>query len=407
MAHKYRDSDWDFLERDEKTFTHDIHPYPAMMIPEVARRLIADYGKDASFVLDPFCGSGTSLLEANLAGLDAFGLDLNPLACLISRAKTTLVDTDAIEEEMARYAYTKYGECVLPYVTNIDYWFKPEVQNILAQIIRFISTIDSQPIKDFFSVAASLTIRMSSLAKQSEFKLVRVEQKTIDNTNRNPKQIMLEKLNKNLEALKVLETHKENLGESQVECSSITDHKPHEPKADMILTSPPYGDSSTTVAYGQFSRMANEWLGYENASKLDKKLMGGYVLDNYSESENIGADKYLAAIKEKDLKRAGEVNAFLHDYIKSIANASAALKPGGIAAYIVGNRTVKGTTIPLDEITARCWENNGLKHQKTIVREFPYKRMPKYVSPENIAGKTQKTMQHEYIVVCQKPALKA
>ena len=283
MARKYRDSDWDFLDRDEKTFTHDIHPYPAMMIPEVARRLIADYGKDASFVLDPFCGSGTSLLEANLAGVDAFGLDLNPLACLISRTKTSLVDTDEIEDEIARYDAVKYGECGLPYVTNINYWFKPEVQNILGQIIRFISSIDRSAVKDFFSVAASLTIRMSSLAKQSEFKLVRIKQKSVDNLNRNPKQIMLEKLNKNLEAVKVLQNHNGKLGKSQIECSSTTEHKPHEIEADMILTSPPYGDSATTVAYGQFSRMANEWLGYENASKLDKKLMGGYVLDDYSE----------------------------------------------------------------------------------------------------------------------------
>ena len=400
LTRKYRDIEWDFTERDSKTVTHDIHPYPAMMIPEVARKLVYMYGKKDGLLLDPFCGSGTSLLEANLASMNALGFDMNPLACLISRTKTTLVNTDMLEEEIAKYESAKTKNCSVPYVTNINYWFKPEVQQILAHIVDFISNIENCDVKDFFRVAASLTIRMSSLAKQSEFKLVRVPEKTIKKISRNPSQIMLEKLNKNLESVKELAAYHQKLGTTQVFSSSSMEQLPQNPPVDMILTSPPYGDSSTTVAYGQFSRMANEWFGYENASKLDKTLMGGYVLDDYSVSENIGADKCLAEIKEKDTKRAGEVNAFLHDYSKSIENTSGALKPGGVAAYIVGNRTVKGITIPLDEITARCWENNGLKHQKTIIREFPYKRMPKYVSPENIAGKKQKTMQHEYIVIC-------
>ena len=372
------------------------------MIPEVARNIISEHTSKGDFVLDPFCGSGTSLLEANIAGLNAFGSDLNPLACLIARVKTTLIDTDMLEEEIARYDSYRHGECPLPYVTNIDYWFKPEVQKSLAEIVHFVSTIEHSKIKDFFKVAASLTIRISSLAKQSEFKLVRVPKGPADKPNRNPKQIMLENLNKNLESMKELKKYQKILGESRVVSFSSLEPMPPKLKADMILTSPPYGDSSTTVAYGQFSRMANEWFGYENASKLDRKLMGGYVLDDYSENETVGADKCLSQIRKIDKKRAGEVNAFLHDYSKSIKNISMMIEPGGIAAYIVGNRTVKGITIPLDEITAKCFENNGLEHTETIIREFPYKRMPRYVSPENIAGKTQKTMQYEYIVICHK-----
>jgi len=44
---------------------------------------------------------------------------------------------------------------------------------------------------------------------------------------------------------------------------------------DIIVTSPPYGDSRTTVAYGQFSRLSNQWLDFENASQVDNQLMGG------------------------------------------------------------------------------------------------------------------------------------
>ncbi|HOJ38284.1 MAG TPA: hypothetical protein PLI27_04415 [Ignavibacteriales bacterium] len=48
-----------------------------------------------------------------------------------------------------------------------------------------------------------------------------------------------------------------------------------EDSVDIVITSPPYGDYKTTVAYGQYSRFANKWFGYEQASKVDNYLMGG------------------------------------------------------------------------------------------------------------------------------------
>ena len=82
---------WDFKEADTKEYTHGFHTYPAMMIPQIARRLIYLYGKNAKTLLDPFMGSGTSLVEASLLPhiKEAYGFDLNPLAYLISKAKTT------------------------------------------------------------------------------------------------------------------------------------------------------------------------------------------------------------------------------------------------------------------------------------------------------------------------------
>lgn len=48
----------------------------------------------------------------------------------------------------------------------------------------------------------------------------------------------------------------------------------------MVLTSPPYGDSKTTVAYGQFSFFGNHWLGIQKARKVDDTLMGGKISKN-------------------------------------------------------------------------------------------------------------------------------
>ena len=86
------DHEWDFASADTKYLTHGIHPYPAMMIPQVAKRLITENGTGAKIGIDPFCGSGSVLLEFKLAGIDSFGIDINPLALMISRAKNTIIE---------------------------------------------------------------------------------------------------------------------------------------------------------------------------------------------------------------------------------------------------------------------------------------------------------------------------
>ncbi|OFV65785.1 MAG: DNA methyltransferase [Candidatus Syntrophoarchaeum butanivorans] len=171
---------------------------------------------------------------------------------------------------------------------------------------------------------------------------------------------------------------------------------------DIIITSPPYGDSRTTVAYGQFSRLSNQWLGLEELNEVDRKCMGGI---RKREIKNFGfepLDKVLSRIAGIDKNRVYDVASFYLDYEKSINNISKVVKKGGIVAYVVGNRRVKGIEIPNDEITREFFERNGFKHIKTIIREIPNKRMPKRNSPSNIAGVTDTTMNYEYIVILRK-----
>lgn len=80
--------DWDFTDASQDSLA-SIHPYPARFIPDIPRELISGLGCDkGAVILDPFCGSGTTLLEAQRAGFESVGIDLNPIACLISSVKT-------------------------------------------------------------------------------------------------------------------------------------------------------------------------------------------------------------------------------------------------------------------------------------------------------------------------------
>lgn len=170
---------------------------------------------------------------------------------------------------------------------------------------------------------------------------------------------------------------------------------------DMVVTSPPYGDSKTTVAYGQFSSWANQWFNFNDTKNIDRLLMGG-VKQTEETFTTTSIREELDQIKNIDYNRYKDVIAFLNDYSNSIRNVAKKVRTKGKICYVVGCRTVKGIQIPLDYFTAEMFEQNNCKHIETIVRNIPSKRMPSKNSPTNKVGETVTTMNHEYIVIMEK-----
>ena len=110
--------EWDFRKEDTKEFTHCFHIYPAMMIPQVARGLIELYGKEGDLLFDPYCGSGTSLVEGRLAGMNVYGTDLNPTARLIARAKAINYDIGNLRKDLSEF--TKELDNELESIETLD-----------------------------------------------------------------------------------------------------------------------------------------------------------------------------------------------------------------------------------------------------------------------------------------------
>ncbi|MGR3914012.1 MAG: DNA methyltransferase [Gammaproteobacteria bacterium] len=412
---KYTDFSWDFRGSDTKEFTHCFHAYPAMMIPQVARRLLQKYGKSARVLLDPYCGSGTSLLEANLRGIDSLGTDLNPLARLISKAKTTAPDMQALDLYLRDFHNHSFGfqfglqktrSAVIPQFGNMEFWFNQNARAKLASIKQYIGNIHDPDVQNFFLIAFSETVRESSLTKKNEFKLVRIAEEKRGSFDPDSFGMMVSKLARNRAGLLRFIARKQNGASAKIYGFNSVDSIPRDivppESVDIVVTSPPYGDSRTTVAYGQYSRLANQWMGIANASGIDKTLMGGAARAGGFAFDSAALRKTLAKISGHDAKRAAEVESFFADYKRSIDNVAKSIAKNGMACYVVGNRNVRGVTIPTDLITRDFFENNGFMHLETIIRNIPNKRMPSKNSPSNIAGKKSETMKHEFIVVCRK-----
>lgn len=411
---KFKDTSWDFRNEYTKSSNHGFHTYPAMMIPQIAKRLIEMYGKNKKFLLDPFVGSGTALLEATLHKnfKKAYGIDINPLALLISKVKTTSINPQLLWDEYHKIVKKSLEDkknkkqISKPDIFNIEFWFKPQVIRDLSIIKQNIDSIKNKDIKDFFLVAFSETVRDVSNTRNREYKLYRMNSEMMKKHNPNTLNTFRDKIKKNIYSMENYIKEKQNcevniLSEDTRNLTSIPANS-----VDLIITSPPYGDSRTTVAYGQFSRLGLQWLGYnkEQVLNIDKISLGGIpTKDLKNDLGSPTLKKTLDKIAKVDPYRARDVLSFYVDFDKCVKELHRITKKGAFMCFVVGNRTVKGVQIPTDEIILELFQaKNHYYHHNTFIRNIPHKRMPKLNSPTNKSGNHAVTMNEEWIVIIEK-----
>ena len=405
------DNRWTFRKADTKEYTHGYHIYPAMMIPQVARTLIEEYGPKGQLqtILDPYMGSGTTLVEAAIKGVNSIGTDLNPLARMMSKVKTTHYNEDIIKTQFVEISFqlsfydaSKVINRNFERVSNYTYWYSEEILLKLSYLNQLIDEYAND--NDFFRLILAEIVREVSYTRNGEFKRFRMSKDKISSYKPNPFELFEKKVKRNIAGLCAYNeiTHRANVTICDFNSTyGIPKDIIATESIDMVVTSPPYGDSRTTVAYGQFSRWANEWFGFDNAKTLDNKLMGGTKCREVK-FNSAELTETLSKIRTLDEKRYWEVISFLNDYSQSIQNVSKTVRVGGRVCYVVGDRRVKGIQIPLDYFTAEIFEQCGFEHINTIVREIPNKRMPSLTSPTNKTGNHIQTMSHEYIVILEK-----
>ena len=454
---------WDFKDDDTKEYTHGLHNYPAVMVCPISRNIISLVRgiQPVNALLDPFSGSGTVVVEGMINGVPTVaGNDINPLALLLTKVKSTPLDCNKLKKEAAavkksiveaidknkayldavddyianelgldisgkkgwgdsapqylkQFCSEKGIDITIPEFKNIGYWFRPRVILELAIEKAAIENVKDKDIRDFIFVAMSESIRLVSNRRNGEFKMFRMPAPKVL-TFRPDVYAEFEKiLDRNIEKMEdFVAKLKQNGSMPKVSIfrnSACTLEDVPNDTYDLIVTSPPYGDSRTTVAYGEYSRLSLQWINLDNLSEkeimgVDKSLMGGkkyrngFELDLKSDTLRAALDK----IKDEDLERAGDVYSFYEDLDAAIKSSAEKTKKGGYHFWVVGNRTVKNILLQTDVIISELAEQYGLETVYTIDRNIPNKVMPSLNSPTNESGKTVTTMTMEHIVVLRK-----
>jgi len=175
--------------KDPKYVTHGLHQYKGKFYPQLAKSLINLAGlQDGARILDPFCGSGTTLLEGYLNGLASYGCDLNPLAAKIARAKVGILElnpalvTESIDTLVEKL---KGVPSELPIETNqfaiqaideILSWFPQPVVWKLNWVLRAIRSVSAGILQDFLEVILSDIIREVSQQEPDDLRIRRRKQ---------------------------------------------------------------------------------------------------------------------------------------------------------------------------------------------------------------------------------------
>jgi DNA modification methylase len=399
-------SDWPWAKRSD-VYTHLTHRYPAKLLAYIPIFFLSgSFAEPNDVVLDPFAGTGTVLLESITHPYFprlAYGVEINPLARLIAKVKTTPIDPEILRveatilfQEIKRFSRIP----VIPDFPNRDFWFRPSVQRDLAIVRDCIerSNRRSPDVRDFFRVCLSSIIRDVSWAdpkvappvKLAAGKFPAAQQEGIEEMIARKARanvfayfrIAVAKNIMRMERLYVAlyANRKEILASAEIiwddarkirkgcyiergeldqsSSTSLTS------QVGLIITSPPYINAQKYVRTTKFEIW---WLGLETPDTiidLDKRFIGteriGY--DDYKELKLIGnktADRLLKKIYRKSSERAGVVSRYFCDMREVIVGAHKLLKPGGRLVIVVGNNTITDYLVPSREILTELAQEEG------------------------------------------------
>lgn len=368
-----------------------VHPFPARMAPDLALDVVEDH-KDSLRVLDPMSGSGTVLAVALAKGHHAIGIDIDPLAVLISRVWTTAIDSAALQEkgaevlEVARQSFSSLRTRDA-YPENADdetrkfirFWFDDYVRRQLVSLATAIQDVRDEKIRDALWCAFSRLI----IAKQSGASLARDlshsrPHKAFERAPLKPFSkfcLSVERVANNCIDISLPNTgpiayvHRGDARRLPIDDGSI----------DLVLTSPPYLNA---IDYLRCSKFSLVWMGYSirQVRRLRSTIVGAEVGKGADDNNDVRSILLQLNLQPKPQRRWESILVrYIDDMWLAVGETARVLTEGGKAVYVVGENTVRGTFIPNSLIVEKLANRVGLRCIARRSRDLPANR--RYLPP--------------------------
>ena len=378
-------------------YPRTVHPFPARMASEVALDALAGL-PPKSTVLDPMCGSGVVVRRALESGHNGIGLDVDPLAVLMTRVWTSKISQSVQPQlgvELTRKATALIDtEVELPWIDQdqptadyIDFWFLHGRRQQLRALIAASRQLRGQR-RDLVNLALSRIIVTKSKGASV----------AADTSHSRPHRVRTENdfdvfigFTRSFERLlQILRNSPIESGGRIGQGDARSLRGIRAASVDAVITSPPY---LSAIDYLRGHKLALVWLGYSitQISEVKSLGVGSRRQRKKREADRLDEIVQLATIgvSPRDIGRI--VMRYTSDMKNCLKQAYRVLRPGGYAVYVVSNSVLRGTEIDTARVVIESALDAGFqfegRYARDIPREHRYLPPPQTTSNEQLAAR--------------------
>lgn len=393
--------------------SHHLHSFAAKFPPQLPQHFILGLTQPGDTVLDPMAGSGTAIVEAVMLDRVGIGVDLDPLAVQISRAKTTRVSPRALSDAAKRvltraHRYLDDGGAVAAYLDLldeptrefIDYWFLPATQRELAALILSIRQETDVHLKRLLLlIFSSIIVTKSGGVSLARDLAHSRPHRDLDKKPRNAFELFQYRVRRALSGIDLLPQDRAALIiHGNARKLPLTDNSVH-----LIVTSPPYANAIDYMRAHKFSLV---WIGrpIEELARWRARYIGAERLGDFTpppfppETQSI-----VDALARRDTKRSRVLAKYLAEMRDVLAEMHRVLRPDAPAAVVVGTSIMRGLNIQTHLCLAEIATDVGFDLVRISERKLDRDRRMMPARFGKKSSQIEERMHHEYVIGLLKP----
>ena len=394
--------------------THNVHAFAAKFPPQLPHLFINELTRPGEFVLDPMVGSGTTLVEAVLAGRDGVGIDLDPLASLIAKIKSSSLDlpqcfhvgTLVLQQARSSLRPVTDDELHRTYprkaVEFFHYWFEDHTIAELYALTRAMQAVQDADTHSFLQVVFSSVIitKSGGVTRARDLAHSRPHRDLSRKVERNALDVFRERL---IAVIKSLESVVDAPGRAWTVRADARRLPLADGSVHLIVTSPPY--AANAIDYMRAHKFSLMWLWHEpqTLTALRRKYIGAELRSPTLELPSETANCIIRTLSQKDERRAAVVAYYFRDIETALREMLRVTAEGRAVILVVGSSTIRGVGIRAPTVVAELAVSVGFNVVGVAKREIVRGARMMPVSHKSSRSGIEARMHEEGVIGLIKP----